>query len=780
MIADFLSRYRPGGPWHLVAITPDAKGKGTLDAATFMDSTKAEAWARSNNSKKRNVYFSVNPTAKPINTKASKADMARLEWLHVDIDPRAGEDFDAERARITSLLNGGRPKDVPAPSLVIDSGGGFQAFWRLAEPTDLNGDPENIARAEAYNVALANRLGGDHCANIDRIMRLPWTTNWPDARKRKRGRVPREAEVYSRTDASYSLGAFPLDARRQVAPTRTPTAAAAAPLPDGVPMGTAELTAWAEAHGKVVNDATLARIATGDDPMEPGKYPSRSEAVFAVCCELVRAGIPDDVIFAAIMDPGNAISESVLEKPDRRAYAQRQIERARQEAIDPWLRKLNDDHAVLLQEGGKCRVLAWEERKVNEADPNEAPRLVPVLQSFEDFRNRYRNKKVQVGLSEQGKPIEKQVGTWWLDHSQRREYRELRFLPGKPQEVGPYLNLWRGWSVVPSPGNWSLMREHIETILAGGDAESSAYILRWAAWAVQHPERMAEAALILRGGRGTGKGMFARALKDLFGQHGLQISLGGQITGRFNSHLRDCCLLFADEAVVPGDKAGEKALNALITEPEIAIEGKGVNVVATPNHLHVVMASNERWVVPAALDERRFAVFDVADAKAQNKAYFSALVKQMEAGGLAAMLHDLLTMDLGDWHPRWNIPQTLALMEQKTQSLPPLEAVVYRMLYTGELPTAPVDAARTFVPTTSITDRVERRFKGIQVAPQEVGALLGGNGMGFPHVRKRNGGGWGYWFPPIKAARTSWTATGRPGNWDDDIDCWTEWDHSAF
>ncbi|MCO3558027.1 hypothetical protein FA162_07435 [Pseudomonas aeruginosa] len=187
MIADFLNNYRPRGPWLLVGISPDKKAAPV--AATFTDAAKAEAWALEQN-KARNVYFSVNPTTQPMNKKANKADIARLEWLHVDIDPRAGEDFEHERTRIKSLLNGGMPKDIPAPSLVIDSGGGFQAFWRLAEPLDLNGDPEKIAQAEAFNMELANRLGGDHCFNIDRIMRLPDTINWPDAKKRQRGREP--------------------------------------------------------------------------------------------------------------------------------------------------------------------------------------------------------------------------------------------------------------------------------------------------------------------------------------------------------------------------------------------------------------------------------------------------------------------------------------------------------------------------------------------------------------------------------------------------------------
>ena len=39
------------------------------------------------------------------------------------------------------------------------------------------------------NKKLADDFGADDCWNIDRIMRAPWTINYPDKTKRERGRV---------------------------------------------------------------------------------------------------------------------------------------------------------------------------------------------------------------------------------------------------------------------------------------------------------------------------------------------------------------------------------------------------------------------------------------------------------------------------------------------------------------------------------------------------------------------------------------------------------------
>jgi hypothetical protein len=209
--------------------------------------------------------------------------------------------------------------------------------------------------------------------------------------------------------------------------------------------------------------------------------------------------------------------------------------------------------------------------------------------------------------------------------------------------------------------------------------------MNWCAWAVQHPAEPAEAALVMKGGKGVGKGTLGNTLVHIFGQHATHISSVRHLIGHFNAHLRDVCFLFADEAYWPGDKAAEGTLKRLITEPSLTIEPKFVDVMTVPNMLHVLMASNEDWVVPAGEHERRFAVFEVSEHKRQDKSWFEPLHEQLHNGGYEAMLHDLLQRDLGDWHPR-RIPTTEALREQQLRSLKPLDAWVLKLFEDGALP----------------------------------------------------------------------------------------------
>jgi hypothetical protein len=100
------------------------------------------------------------------------------------------------------------------------------------------------------------------------------------------------------------------------------------------------------------------------------------------------------------------------------------------------------------------------------------------------------------------------------------------------------------------------MLRHVCLVLAAGDRKAADYILRWAAWIVQHPGERAEVALVLKGGKGCGKGVFVRALAQCFGEHGMHISNQEHLVGKFNGHLRSCLFLFADEAFWAGDKKG--------------------------------------------------------------------------------------------------------------------------------------------------------------------------------------------------------------------------------
>ena len=304
------------------------------------------------------------------------------------------------------------------------------------------------------------------------------------------------------------------------------------------------------------------------------------------------------------------------------------------------LNELNDKYCVV-QDGSRVRVHSFEQHQ-----HRGHVRLVSTFLHFAEFQNLFMHRTVKY----KGEKVE--LGYFWLHHPKRRQYKAITFQPGEAEVVNGKLNLWRGFGVEPKAGDWSRMRRHMLEVMASGNREHFEYIMNWLAWAVQNPDRQAEVAMVFKGKRGAGKGTLGNAMLRIFGQHGVHISNSDHLTGHFNNHLRDACYLFADEAYWPGDKKAEGNLKRLVTEPTLFIEGKGRDGISVSNMLHIIIASNENWVVPAGERERRYVMLDVPDIHLQEAAWFEPIYAELENGGYAAMLYDLLHHDLGGWHPR--------------------------------------------------------------------------------------------------------------------------------
>lgn len=176
-----------GAPRVLVAIEPD----GPIRAATPTNLTSFRRFL-SDNAATAGLYFTVNRTRAPMSIKPTKADIKWCDFAHAEIDPTddvATSDLDnwQERARAKA-----RALRWP-PSVMWRSGNGLQCLWRLAKPVLLD-SPEIVRRCEAANAGLLDQFVDHECKregthNIDRVLRIPGSINYPNKTKRAIGRV---------------------------------------------------------------------------------------------------------------------------------------------------------------------------------------------------------------------------------------------------------------------------------------------------------------------------------------------------------------------------------------------------------------------------------------------------------------------------------------------------------------------------------------------------------------------------------------------------------------
>jgi hypothetical protein len=145
--------------------------------------------------------------------------------------------------------------------------------------------------------------------------------------------------------------------------------------------------------------------------------------------------------------------------------------------LDDALAVMNRQHAIIENVGGKAVIASWE------PSTYDTGRLMVVFQNKESFLLRYSNRSVPVEVPS-GKPgisavVRMPLAQWWLGHRGRQQYRGITFRPAGPTVIGECLNLWQGWAVEAKPGDWSLIRQHIYEVIAGGNSVFGDYVVSW-------------------------------------------------------------------------------------------------------------------------------------------------------------------------------------------------------------------------------------------------------------------------------------------------------------
>lgn len=337
---------------------------------------------------------------------------------------------------------------------------------------------------------------------------------------------------------------------------------------------------------------------------------------------------------------------------------------------------INREHALVLM--GSKAVVYLEQPDA----PVEDQQRVLTLEAFRAwFSNRWTEIR---GGDGKIKPM-----TWanaWLGDKGRRSYRGIEFYPDTDNAKGraDYLNLWSGWSVKPVPkeNGYAVFRDHLLNNVCQSDEATFRWVFGFFAHMVQCPRERLGVALVMRGRMGSGKTKVGEVFGSLCPRHYFLVDDPRYVVGQFNAHMASCLLLQADEAVWAGDKAAEGRLKGLVTSPFQQIEAKGVDPIRLTNYLRLIMTSNEGWVIPAGMDERRFCVLDVDPRCAQNHGYFREMDEELNNGGREALLADLMAFDLESVNLR-QIPRTEALLEQKVRSFDSVEMWWYEALMRG-------------------------------------------------------------------------------------------------
>lgn len=210
VVGGFLDRWaEPAARRHLLlSILPDTTRPSGKTFDWPDDAATALRWTEACN-RNSGLYWTVNPCQPNLMKKARKENVQLLRAVWADCDPlddpKLGErcrPWAAERQRLYGLAAELEQLTCP-PSIILDSGNGIQVIWRLAHPIEAS--DEYIVAIERLGRRIECALGGlENTSNIDRVLRIPGTVNWPNAKKRERGRGPAMTGIIFECDRVYS------------------------------------------------------------------------------------------------------------------------------------------------------------------------------------------------------------------------------------------------------------------------------------------------------------------------------------------------------------------------------------------------------------------------------------------------------------------------------------------------------------------------------------------------------------------------------------------------
>ncbi len=662
---------------------------------------------------------------RPVRSKENALALKAV-WIDVDIKPGA---YNTLEDAVDAIKQASKALGIPGPTALVSSGGGLHCYWisdRELSPAEWQPYADGLKEGlRQQNVSGDLGLTGDSA----RILRVPGTFNRKQATIRPvelKGIRPKDYDFA--TDlaplARIAPPAVPPAANRFFDPALFPKGAVASEflglppesLADGIehlvdPTGLEQLCGW-------YNEA----IQTGGKDFGQGLW---------MLSTLAATFMKDGNQRAHAMAKGHSrYTFDETEAMWQRKVAERQslklgwpsckafqnegckhcatcphfgkgksplnlAQRADEQGTNPFEKQVENGEitpaAALLKlrdQGAKIEALLYAVNKnyavVKYGTEIRIATIVGKEMDFmkvEHFHNMLANVIVTLDSNATTqKPQNVPISKLWFKWGGRRQYigRGAVFEPGGPlQTENDMLNLWRGFGVEPKQGDWSLMYNHILYVICRGDKALCDYIIKWMAYGVQYPDRPADISIATRGEEGAGKGFVWRNYGKFFGKHFKHIINGEQLTGRFNGALGEACAVFLDEALWAGDRKGEQILKALTTEDTFQLERKFCDPIPVKNHLRIMIASNNDWIVPVGLRGRRNLVVDVSDQYANesdpaSKAYWAPLQAQFgnyaPDDGRAAMLYDLLRMDLSGFNVR-AVPTTAAKTEQKLLSL---------------------------------------------------------------------------------------------------------------
>ena len=250
----------------------------------------------------------------------------------------------------------------------------------------------------------------------------------------------------------------------------------------------------------------------------------------------------------------------------------------------------------------------------------------------------------------------------WLEHPDRATVLQDQ-VGFDPAGADPNIrcNLWSGWPTTPKAGECSALLGLLEYLCNGEpsqQAELYQWVLRWFAYPIQHPGAKMDTAILMHGPEGAGKNTFFGAIRKIYGRYALEFSQV-EIESQFNGWSSGKLFGIGNEVVSRAELYHiQGRLKGMVTGDQWVINEKMLPARIEQNHCNFVFDSNRIDIAKLDAGDRRYCVIWTPPALSAD--FYAEIAAEIRAGGIEALHHYLLHLDLGDFDRHTKPPYNVA------------------------------------------------------------------------------------------------------------------------
>jgi hypothetical protein len=710
----FFERVLPdGGSYSLLALS---KGSPPLELNGIPTFDALVHRATQASTSPLDVYYAVG-SYKPSGRRGEEALAKRALFLDLD-----AKDFGSKAGTLTALNTFVRSVGLPAPAIVVDSGGGYHVYWPFAEPLE-------VAAWRALALALkaackSTGFDADPTATADaaRVLRIPGTLNHKYI-------PPRPVQVLQDTGAVFE----PADLFRALQPQQVALADTALPVPKS-------------ALDTSINDDLAG--GTSYDPLTSTEVESMLKAIVIPSTGNERRNTWT-LVLAALKDWDQG--EEGFKLADAWSSSQAAY-RGTADVRKTWDSFVRSDGpkvtigtiVKMAKDAGWSGPVAEDDHDVVDVSSQgfiaEAVRAdVRAQESLARGRNRLTIEEARSTLTSDfiyvenqgtyysigrrnclGKEVIDDLNAWRMPRSSNgaslsavtilknspntRQVDSLGFAPGQSfvfsENNRRYVNRYVDPppEVVPAKAEAELFRDLCDYLFPRpGDQAFKRYWLQYMGHVVQKPQtKIATALLFISEKEGIGKTL---ALYDiprlLVGVDNATKVTNDDLEGRFTGYLGNAHLLHLEEIHVNGHWSSSKIANklkAVITDATVRVEQKGLDVYNIPNRLVVTATSNYNDAMfISSRQERRWGIYELSPDRAysesQHRKYFDLIHRFLASDRAAGVLRFIFgRINLAGFNPQTPPPMTLAKQRMSVLSMSEECQVIHDAMANGLTP----------------------------------------------------------------------------------------------